>query len=511
MKTNFYTINIIIIVTLLITHNTYVLCMIIDTTQKLKILRYNKIKPTKPDLTNIPLLPQNCINLIIAFSIINQKKYFKDIAIPAFKMRSLCKACNNQDSLLITIGKVSQNYYCHDERDFVINRFQQDINSDNYQKYRKVILFLTYADAHLNEWNTNLLQLAINLSDTEVLERLLSNNTSLNHERLKKHTIFSIKTIIKCLICESCHTLPTSLELIEKNSYFTTTSPLSRISDSCKTKNTLLITIGKLYQKYHDLQKINFEMNNFLETASSDNYWQNRKAALFLTYAGARNDAYQKTSLLQHAIWRGDTEMLEILFNYNTSPNQKWLNKPNFFSIQTIHVAQIFMNQKTFDRQATDRSKYNVLWECIHREHSPKLIEFYINNNVSPYSPNCDRESLLHYLCRFKSFKYTTDNYLNICRHLIKKHPEIINNLNIRQKTPLDLAEQSIKILQEEEHDKSVEKYIITEMNKLKIKEEEEKEHKNNQNHYEKYYAIIALLKNHGGKTSMELKTEITI
>jgi hypothetical protein len=200
---------------------------------------------------------------------------------------------------------------------------------------------------------------------------------------------------------------------------------------------------------------------------------------LLLTHTGAENDVYEFGSLLQNAVYHRDKEMLTILFDNNVNPNQTnvALRHPIFFTIETIDIAQMFINKGVNLRAKGNKTTPHILWACFTYGHSVELIEFYLRHNLDT---RCIKTSILHSLVQFVISKYDIDRYVQIGTLLLKADPGMINMLDENNKTPLD----GVKITMQQ-FDQNIKK---------------------DKKGYDICQALITLFEQHGGKTAEQLK-----
>jgi len=268
-----------------------------------------------------------------------------------------------------------------------------------------------------------------------------------------------------------------------------TTKPLKDIMKSslllstmCKAFNTpeLLITIGRACSHYGNAEK-NSVMKQLLRKANDINYWNRRNGAFLLTYAGADNNADGRYSLLSRAIHREDKQMIIALFQNNVSPNQ-WHQKeyqdPDFFDSSTIEIAQMFINQGV-DLKMKGYFVPNILWACITHGRSSDLIEFYLNHNADSKKIDIDsNECILHHLINCDYNYRNIENYIHIAALLLKAAPDIINTLNKKGQTVMDITKKNMR------------------------------EKKQELNKYNQCAALVELFEKYGGKTAQQLKQD---
>jgi len=235
------------------------------------------------------------------------------------------------------------------------------------------------------------------------------------------------------------------------------------------------IKVGRSCKQY-PLQEKNTAMENLLNTMYEEPYFNKRCLVLLLTYAGAQNNTDDNYSLLKMAVDNKDTSMIDALFEKNTNPNQKdRFKNPIFFSVTTLPIIKIFVKNKV-DLNEQGRIIPHVLYACLFYNHPKKMIKFYLDNHVSTTIKANDGANLLHYLAQKTPDSYKKDEFIQIGILLINAASGLINELNNKHQTPLDIAHQHIREFKKEEYS------------------------------YEIFHDLIALYKNHGGKTAKELQ-----
>ena len=250
--------------------------------------------------------------------------------------------------------------------------------------------------------------------------------------------------------------------------------PALLLSTTCKRFN--VEQLGKACKNYSFEEK-NKTMEMLLKSMNDFNYHNKRQAALLLTYAGAKNDAYKYSPLLTKAAQRSDEQMIIALFENNTSPNQKYFNKSACFDINNVNIAQIFVKYGASLNTQDYWLFPNILFASLSYNYSPELIEFYINNKVDVTKKGPKNNNLLHKLAINNYDAYTIDNCIKIGILFIKTAPELLNELNDDGNTPLDIAKQELKL-------------------------------KKNTAHQQRQQALITLFEEYGDKTAKQLKQD---
>jgi len=266
-----------------------------------------------------------------------------------------------------------------------------------------------------------------------------------------------------------------------------TTKPLEDImksslllSTTCKKANTpeLFIAIGKVCSSY-DIAEKNSVMKRLLSNTNDFNYKNVRHGLFLLTYAGADNNADERYTLLSRAIHREDKQMIIALFQNNVNPNQqKKYEDPDFFDIKTVEILQMFIDQGV-NLNAEGHYNPNLLWSCITHGRSSDLIEFYLNHKVDAKKIKIgNNECIFHHLARCNYSYRNIENYINLSTLLLKAAPDIINTLNQKGQTAMDIIKEIMK------------------------------EEKQKTNIYKACIALAELFEKHGGKTAQQLKQD---
>ncbi len=244
------------------------------------------------------------------------------------------------------------------------------------------------------------------------------------------------------------------------------------LSTTCKHFNELIspAMVGKFCKNYNIAEK-NKVMKKLLQSMNDITYWNKRRAAFLLVYAGADNAVCSRDSLLQRAIYRKDKEMIAALFENNANPNQQGLYEdPDWFVIKNVDILEMFIDR--VDVNAEGYHEPNVLWYTILHHCSPELIEFYLTHNVDAKKrKTLTGDCVLHKLvCCGWSYSVSSVDYVRIGKLLLKAAPELINATNENGDTPLSSACKRL----DRDHVMSYEKDTLT--------------------------AIISLFEKHGGK-----------
>lgn len=229
----------------------------------------------------------------------------------------------------------------------------------------------------------------------------------------------------------------------------------------CKCFNDM-ITINVIAElcKGHTPENKDKVLQQITRELTRANYCMNRPVVLALLYAGASpnignytkynvhlNDVtYANFSLLHKVLIQNDNDLcIKLISDFNADPNQLHPNKcPLFFLVNNTVLADLFF-KKGVDINAKDKDGNNVFW-YLHQL-SLELIQFYINHGVDTrYINPVDGGCILHVLANptFKNI-YNSNDFYKKGVLLIKTIPDMINMLNKKGKTPIDLMEEKIK------------------------------------------------------------------
>ena len=252
-----------------------------------------------------------------------------------------------------------------------------------------------------------------------------------------------------------------------------------QLSKTCTRFNVLLTpkAVGQACRHYSQNEK-NATLEKLLRTINNITYWNNRRAASMLIYAGANHNIYNHyCPMLAGAVDCNDNIMIAALLENGVKPNQTIMTVPIFFRIRTVAIAKVFRDQGVNVYAKHLPSYPNVLWYIISYNWAPQIMPFYLQSGVNAkeldsYNNNC----LLHKLVSDIRF---IDNKKQLAELLLNAAPEMVNTLNINGQTPTDMA-----IASREGYKK---------MN-CEVSQE--------------FLDVIALFEKHGGKTAQQLKNQ---
>jgi ankyrin repeat protein len=234
----------------------------------------------------------------------------------------------------------------------------------------------------------------------------------------------------------------------------------------CKNFNALLLdkTIGNLCNHYTQDSK-DAALKNVLKIIYFVNFDTIRTPGLLLVYAGADPNVrdFNGSSLLGKAVTYNDKELIRILFEYHADPNVKDCQyNPLFFDITSVDMLRLFISHKDFNIFATDILGFNALWRAIGNEYPSEILDLYLKHNLDTkqfrsWKNDCLLQELADLECCLMN-----DSHLK-AELLLNKAPELINYSNNLCKTPIDIAQESLKAAEKNcgpSHIASVEKLI---------------------------------------------------
>ena len=222
---------------------------------------------------------------------------------------------------------------------------------------------------------------------------------------------------------------------------------LVQLRSTCKKFNRFLSFeyIGNLCTNYSLHKK-----NNLLqEIINPEQYsiFQNRFPILILICAGADSNFGPCTPhrcLLEKSVLENDVQMVTTLFKHGADPNKEGLLRPIFFYAKNVEMAKIFIDNKVNIHAKGISNIPSVLWHIIDKGYPSELMNFYLTHNVDTTVLNLHECSLLHKIANpfsaNPSYVMNTDNFLNQAKLLLNAMPEMVNQLNFKKRTPLDVA-----------------------------------------------------------------------
>ncbi len=273
-----------------------------------------------------------------------------------------------------------------------------------------------------------------------------------------------------------------------------------KLSTTCKSWNNFLTfeRIGSFCEHY-PLETKNEVLRYLIESWGSS-FDGECRPTLILICAGADIDTnHRGRSALKRAVYKDDVQFAKTLFRYNANPNIQTYYTfvsgyfPVFFCANTVEMVQTFI-ENGVDIQATDFAGLNVLWHILYNEGSADLMKVYLEHGVDATKLHLgDNACLLHALAHSYYIPYI-DNFLQNANLLLTAIPGMINTLDEDNLTPLDVAQESLKGLQEDVEAESALKDLQEDGEEDGVVESALA--------FEKF---IALLRERGGLTAQEL------
>jgi hypothetical protein len=266
------------------------------------------------------------------------------------------------------------------------------------------------------------------------------------------------------------------------------------LSCTCKYFNEVLTpeTIGNLHKHYNQDIKNNVWQRLMLNSTYHHSVVR-RLPALLLICAGV-TDTTMDYFLLNSIAIRDKVQQAAILFKYHhVNSNAEDEHGPIFFNAKTIEMVQLFINNGV-DIHTENKYQTNVLWRILDDAYPSDLMIFYLAQGINPKKLRLfDKSCLLH------AFAEPTFNYMwcypkniDVLKKgelLLNAMPDMVNMVNVFGKTPLDVAMETLKKIEEQA-------------------EEMEKEYgiRLSPSHDEFAKQLIALFRKYGGLTARELE-----
>lgn len=239
-----------------------------------------------------------------------------------------------------------------------------------------------------------------------------------------------------------------------------------RLKSICKHFNALLTSqkIGYLCQNYNQKTKDDVLQKLYDQKCIHVSRIKYRLPALILIYTGAndRNTIWNKEENYTHAFLQdrvkdNDIEFMKILLERDdANPNVKYSEQPLLFSVTTVEMAQLLVDNKV-NIHAQDRyGERNVLWATLSKTHPLELMAFYLKHSVDPtlvtsVTGFCGKNACLLHEINYCAHwcEENADDSLKKLKLLLKSiHPitisNIINTINSKGQTPLDMAQGNL-------------------------------------------------------------------
>lgn len=266
---------------------------------------------------------------------------------------------------------------------------------------------------------------------------------------------------------------------------------LIKLSYTCTQFNKLLTleSISKLCDHYTQPDK-NLALQRLISPDLYDfkKYAAKRFAALILICVGADpktrggGENFVSERFLDRAVAYNDVQIVRMAFKHglDSDAGRDDFHCPFFFFSQTIEMIQVFIDAG-IDIGMTMKDGHNLLYYLP----SSELLDFYFKCGVDP-----KKQRDIHGGCLLHKLSFWCgDDSDKKARVLLGTMSDMINYLNWSWKTPIDVAQHEI---------------------------EKNKEYLNNprMNHefinktIENLECLIAVFREHGGKTALELKEQ---
>jgi len=226
-----------------------------------------------------------------------------------------------------------------------------------------------------------------------------------------------------------------------------------KISMACKNFNSLLTfeIIGHFCKNYTQDNKDN-TLHKLTNNLRMDIIKTIRLPTLILICSDVNANIINDydNSLLQSAVWQNDAQLVATLFKHHATPDAKWCGEPIFFQAATIELAQMFIDKGADVQAKDDESKTNVLWTVVNNAYPSNFMALYLAHHVdakklSIYNDSC----LLHALAAKPNYIYykinNIDDFLRKGKLLLDAIPDMVNTLNRKGRTPIDVAQKSFE------------------------------------------------------------------
>lgn len=155
---------------------------------------------------------------------------------------------------------------------------------------------------------------------------------------------------------------------------------------------------------------------------------------------------------LEPAFRCNDVRLVSLLLKHNVCPK-------SLVGVQTAEMAQLFIDNGVNIRETP------ILWDIVNsNQYSVEILKFYLKNGANVQELNSDKASLLHKLAsvnvihnftmqinaptRYDCNKFD-DSLLKKGELLLNAIPNMINAVNKQGQTPIDVAQQSLKKVEE--------------------------------------------------------------
>ena len=214
---------------------------------------------------------------------------------------------------------------------------------------------------------------------------------------------------------------------------------------SCKHFSKILPfkSLPKIYAHYNQEEK-NAAMEKLLNKMNDEySYYNKRETAALLICLGADNDAIKSNSLLAEGCQHNDKNMISFLLNHGVDSHQKSPSYPDFYHLETVECAKVFNTYKINWNEFGNMNAPNVLWKSLSmNDHSSlELIKFYLDQGVSLKQTNTGNSNLLHHLL-VQKYHFNTTNCREIANLLVTAAPELVNDRDMNNQSPIDLAKE---------------------------------------------------------------------
>ena len=234
-----------------------------------------------------------------------------------------------------------------------------------------------------------------------------------------------------------------------------------RLRIVCKKFNTLLTfeTIGTLCHNYAPHIKSQTFRKLIKPTYDPHDKIKHLPALIVLCAGTDINTEIELNDLLFEAVRSNDIQVTTALFKYHAHPHIQNESGPIFFHAKTVEMAQLFIANKVNVHMVSSWPKTNIFWEIIKNEYPSELMALYLAHNVDAKKLRpSDNACLLHRLASLPV--NMDDNFFEKAQLLLNAAPDMINTINNKNKTPLDIAQEELEKAKKDGSSETIEKLI---------------------------------------------------
>lgn len=297
-----------------------------------------------------------------------------------------------------------------------------------------------------------------------------------SEEYNQSNTLITLFSDIFNQIIACCHTHDNNeIKALEKS-----IKTFMQFSATCKAMHKFLTheVIGNFCKDYTPETKLKM-FRTLMEPTYKPGDEIKHLPAVILLCAGTENTHIKNelSCLLIEAIRSNNIQRAATLFKHNADPNTQDNTVPVFFHAETVEMAQVFIHNKVDIDMNSLWPDTNVLWEVVRTKYPSELMGLYLTHRVNAETLRPSDESCLLHALGWSNLNID-NHFLKKAQLLVEAIPHMINTINQRGETPLDLAHSAL------------ETYYKKNINPGTLN------------------AVITLFRRCGGKTAQELKIE---